>query len=240
MIHYFFSHQLEVVKISLRYDRNFSTISKEEQSLLKTKTALVVGAGGLGGFVIEGLSRIGIGAIDVCDYDFVDETNLNRQLLSLENNINQSKSNLAKQRILSINSNINTTIYNEPFPNDKVLNNISKYNIVIDCVDNISARLELEKQCISNNIPLIHGSIGGLYGKVAVVTKNNTVISDTCKNANNGIEKTLGNPFFTPAVVGSLQGLLAVKVLLNKDYLQKGFYYIDLETISIMEVPYEY
>ncbi|NLG41191.1 MAG: HesA/MoeB/ThiF family protein, partial [Chloroflexi bacterium] len=82
----------------LRYLRNHDAISEAEQAILAQKRVLVVGCGGLGGYVIECLARIGVGYLRVVDGDVFDETNLNRQLLSSNMNLGRPKTLAAQQR----------------------------------------------------------------------------------------------------------------------------------------------
>ncbi len=102
-----------------RYARNFGTITEEGQRILCSKKVLVIGSGGLGGFVIEGLSRMGIKTIGVCDYDVFDITNLNRQLFATEDVIGVPKVDVAKKRINLIDKTIDVITYNKAFPCDE-------------------------------------------------------------------------------------------------------------------------
>ena len=87
----------------LRYLRNHDAISEAEQAILAQKRVLVVGCGGLGGYVIECLARIGVGHLRVVDGDVFDETNLNRQLLSSSMNLGRPKTLAAQQRVMAVN-----------------------------------------------------------------------------------------------------------------------------------------
>ncbi len=222
-----------------RYARNVGTIGEEGQQTLSTKSVLVIGAGGLGGFVIEGLARMGVKTIGICDYDVFDVTNLNRQLFSTESTIGLSKVNTAKKRVTDINSKIKTVTYNKPFPCDEITNDISNYDLVIDCLDSLQLRIILEKFCIENNKKIIHGAVGGYFGFVGVITKDNKIIEKYALNGDdesNSAEKLMGNPYSIVGVVASLQVHLAILVLLNRPYLDKGMYYIDLLSFSIEEI----
>ncbi|MGL4392388.1 MAG: HesA/MoeB/ThiF family protein [Fusobacteriaceae bacterium] len=227
---------MEVTKVKERYSKNIGTFTIDEQKILNQKSVLVVGLGGLGGIVIEGLARLGVKKIGICDFDVFCESNLNRQLLSSEKNIGKEKILEAEARILSINKSVSIRKYGK-FPEQKILEELSlkEYDIVIDCVDNYETKLELENICTRENIFLIYGAIGGLFGQLAVITRNNKII-EFQKNMVNSIEKNLGNPFFTPAIVGTFEVYLCCKVLLGKKYLRNGFYYIDLDNFSLEEI----
>ena len=89
--------------MDIRYTRNIGTISEDEQAALATKRGCVVGCGGLGGGVIEGLVRIGVGHLTVVDGDVFDETNLNRQVLTNEDNLRHPTAFKARLQIMTIN-----------------------------------------------------------------------------------------------------------------------------------------
>ncbi len=233
--------------MSSRYARNFGTLSEDGQKLLHTKKVLVIGAGGLGGFVIEGLARMGIKTIGVCDYDVFEASNLNRQLLSNEEVLGQQKAIVARKRIHLIDSTINVTTYITAFPNEQITDDIEKYDLVIDCLDNLKTRFLLENYCIEHNKLLIHGAIGGYYGTVGVVTSDNRILSKLVQTVDDEneddleiletVDMRMGNPFAIVAVVAGLEVHLAISVLLGKEYLKKGMYYIDIQNFSIDEVP---
>ncbi len=222
-----------------RYARNFGTLSEEGQKTLCSKKVLVIGSGGLGGFVIEGLSRMGVKTIGVCDYDVFDITNLNRQLFATEDVIGTSKVDVAKKRIGLIDKTIDVITYKKAFPCEEIENDINMYDLVVDCLDNMKSRIILEEFCLSYDKKLIHGAIGGFYGTVAVVSKENKIIEKLSVNLEEGsdtTDKIMGNPFQTVAFVGAMEVHLAISVLLSRKYLEKGFYYIDVEDFSIDEV----
>ena len=92
-----------------RYSRNMNMLSPEENERLRSFRACVVGCGGLGGYVIELLGRLGVGTITAVDGDVFDETNLNRQLLSTEELLGESKALAAEARMKKVNSGV--TVY---------------------------------------------------------------------------------------------------------------------------------
>ena len=97
-----------------RYLRN-GILEDEEQEILKSKKVAVIGCGGLGGYVVEMLARLGVGHLVLCDGDRFDETNLNRQLLAKEDNLGISKVLEAAKRVLEINSHVRMTVHDEKF-----------------------------------------------------------------------------------------------------------------------------
>ena len=89
-----------------RYTRNFPAISPEEQEILKEKTVTVIGCGGLGGYLINGAARLGIGKLRLIDCDVFSESNLNRQLFCTEKNLGKSKAQEAAKAVKIINSEV--------------------------------------------------------------------------------------------------------------------------------------
>ncbi len=216
-----------------RFEKNFATISKAEQEKLANLKVLVVGLGGLGGIVSEGLVRLGLYHIGICDFDLVDETNLNRQLLAYEDNLGKAKLELCKQNLLRINQNIVVSCYDKlSQTNQSLIEDLTTYDLVIDCLDNYPSRLLLHNLCIERDIKVIYGAIAGNYGYLGVRTNDNNILFDN----EHGVEKQLGNPFYTPAIVGAMQIKLALDVLFKKAYLNKGFYSIDLESFTIEKI----
>ena len=124
------------------------------QKLQKAKVA-IFGIGGVGSFVVEGLVRAGISNFILVDDDKVCLTNLNRQLIATRKTIGKPKVEIAKTRILEINPNANVEIYQEFFMKDTkgILDDTIDY--IIDCVDTVTAKIELVVKANKLNIPII-------------------------------------------------------------------------------------
>ena len=212
-----------------RYSRNIGVITAEEQQILSQKSVCVIGCGGLGGGVIENLVRIGIGKLTVVDSDVFDVTNLNRQMLSNENNIGKAKAAEAVEQMNLINSEVEITPIQTELTEENCTQIIAGHDLVIDAVDNIKTRFVLEKACEAKNIPMIHGAIGGWSGQVAVVRPGDKLISkiygsriDEDKHDGEAedtaaVDTSSGNLSFTASVVSAIQSAEAIKVLLNKE-----------------------
>jgi len=218
-----------------RFARNKQSITEAQQKQLAQKKVLVVGCGGLGSHVLEGLARIGIKQLGFCDYDVFDVTNLNRQLNALESTIDQFKALVAYKRIKSINSEIKSKVYTEKYPSSTILDDLPGYDLVIDCLDSIATRKQLEIDCLKLDKTLIYGAIAGQYGYFGVITKDNQLMAMQ-KSQDDGVEKQLGNPYYIVATVASMQVMLAIRVLLGQSYHKHGFYVIDLADLSIEKI----
>lgn len=131
-------------------------IGKENVEKLKNKHVIVFGAGGVGGYVIEALVRSGIGHISVVDNDKVSYSNLNRQIIALQNTIGKSKVEVIKERILSINPECQVhgiEMFYLPENADDIL--LENYDYVVDAIDTITSKIELAKRCEEKNVKLI-------------------------------------------------------------------------------------
>lgn len=200
-----------------RYIRNGETVDPHEQLLLREKKIAVVGCGGLGGYVIEMLARLGVGHLTVIDGDVFDVSNLNRQLLCTEALLGHSKAHAAQKRIQAIDSQISVIAHHAFLTAENGQSYLAGHDLVIDALDSITSRFVLEALCLELNIILIHGAIAGWYGQIATIYPGDNLLKKIYKsNEQRGKEKILGNPSFTPALIASLQVSEATKVLLNK------------------------
>ncbi|WP_313018323.1 HesA/MoeB/ThiF family protein [Acetoanaerobium noterae] len=219
----------------LRYSRNKNLMSDDEITLLSQKKVCVLGLGGLGGYIVEMLSRIGVGSLTLVDGDVFDETNLNRQLFSSMNNLGSSKALEAEKRVKGINPLTKVIPVYEFVDSSNAMKIIANHDVIVDALDSIDLRKYIAKVCTELNLPLVHGAIAGWYGQVATIYPNDTTLDILYpKDIKRGIEKELGNPSFTPALVASIQVSEVIKLLLNRgDLLRNSFMMIDLYTNDI-------
>ena len=209
---------LQANLLPARYQRNQQMISTMQQLQLFQSRVAVVGCGGLGGYVLEELARLGVGKIVAIDPDIFEEHNLNRQLLSSIELLGTSKALAAVQRISEINPAVRVTPIAAAFDKENGSEMLGSVELVIDAVDNIPTRLDLAEICSQLNIPLIHGAIAGWFGQVATIYPGDKLLQKLYGNwtGGKGIEAGLGNPSFTPAVAASLQVAEACKLLLGQ------------------------
>lgn len=198
-----------------RYQRNIGTITQEEQNLLGKKSVCIIGCGGLGGGVIENLTRMGVGNLTVVDGDVFDETNLNRQVLSHEKNLGAAKALEAAEQMNLINSNVTITPVHGILTEENASDIIRGHDVVVDALDNVGARRCLEQACEAENIPLVHGAIGGWNGQVGIVMPGCRMIQQLYEVESQVAAPT--NPPFTPAVVAAMEAAETVELLLNRD-----------------------
>ncbi|MFO7897005.1 MAG: ThiF family adenylyltransferase [Candidatus Cloacimonadales bacterium] len=143
-----------------RYTQN-RIFSQNEMKKIEAAHVCVVGCGGLGGYVLELLARLGVGEITVVDGDSLEESNLNRQILSREANLGSSKVKAAEKRISSINSEIKLHALNKFLTPENAVEIISEMDLVIDALDSIETRKILAQACATENLVLVHAAIAG-------------------------------------------------------------------------------
>ncbi len=139
-----------------QFSRTELLIGKEGIKKLKDTKVAIFGIGGVGSFVVEGLVRAGVGKFVLIDDDKICLTNLNRQIIATRKTIGKYKVDVAKERILEINPNAEVETYQEFFmPDSKTEIIKSDINYVVDCIDTVTAKIELVMQCKKLNIPII-------------------------------------------------------------------------------------
>ena len=204
--------------IPCRYLRNIGTIGLDGQIMLLQSTVAVVGAGGLGSTVIELLARQGIGHLIIIDNDRFTEQNLNRQIMSTEENLGEYKVIAAAKRIKEINSATTVTTFRERLTGENAQSLLSGAHVAVDGLDNLSSRLVVEQACRQLAIPYVYASIGGFNGQLMTVFPGDVGLSSlygSCSSTmpEHGIETRIGNPPATVAMIAALQLQEVVKII---------------------------
>lgn len=218
------------------FTRNIGAVDEAEQEVLKKSRVFIAGAGGLGGYIVELIARLGVGGITVCDKGTFEPTNLNRQLLCTTDTLNKPKSEAAKARAELINPDINFTAIHEELTAENARDLIKGSDIVIDAVDNIQTRLVLEAAAEELNIPLIMGAVNRWSGQVSAVFPGDRTVSKLMKSCAG--EKLPPVLCFAVCTTAALEVAEACKVLLDKPTLRKKVLAFDLEEgyFEILEV----
>lgn len=137
-------------------ERTELLIGENSLDKLINSKVLVFGVGGVGGFVVEALARSGIGSISIVDFDTVDITNINRQIIALHSTVGMNKVDLIENRVKDINPSCNVIKYIEKLEEENIeIFNIKDYNYIVDAIDSVNSKLALAKYCYKNNINLI-------------------------------------------------------------------------------------
>lgn len=139
------------------FQRTELLLGKENLEKLKNSHVIVFGVGGVGGYVVEGLVRSGIGSLTIVDFDKIDITNLNRQIIATQDSIGEVKVEAFKKRVLSINPDIKLYTYEEKFFKDKkdMFFKDKKYDYIVDAIDIVTAKLDLIEIAKETDTPII-------------------------------------------------------------------------------------
>lgn len=151
------------------FEVHHKLIGKLEQDKISSTSIVVIGVGGLGCVVAEGLVRLGIKKITLVDGDIVQKTNIPRQFLFTSKDIGKPKVEVAKKQLSDIFQNIEITVINDFFTKETTL---QKIDIVVDCTDNYTARYAISKKCMELNLPMVYGGVDKFEGQIGVFNYN--------------------------------------------------------------------
>ncbi len=203
----------------------------EGQILLQNSKVLIIGLGGLGSPTAIYLTIAGVGTIGLFDFDRVDLSNLQRQPLYTENDVDQYKVEVAKKRLEEFNKNINIHLYNDFF-NLSYKEILKDYDLVIDCSDNIPTRKMINQACLEMGKPFIYCSIDQFTAQIALLNYDNGPCYDCLfpNIENSSLASCLDRGVLGPiaGIAGMYQALEAIKFLSNMDFLKDHLLYIDL------------
>jgi len=207
----------------LRYSRHIllPQISYEGQEKLVESHALVVGAGGLGSPVALYLAAGGVGKLTICDFDEVDLTNLQRQIIHTTQSVGLNKALSAQQAIQAMNPDTVVQTVQEKSSVKAFEKLIGEADVVIDCTDNFATRYTLNRICVKLRKPLVSGAAIGFEGQVSVFDMRNAASPCyQCLFPDMGAEENLRcaeNGVFSPLVgiIGTTQAAEAMKLLMG-------------------------
>ena len=156
-------HELE------KYSRQIilNEVGPEGQQKLKKASVLIIGIGGLGSSVIQYLNAAGVGKIGIVDYDKVELSNLNRQLIYKDSDIGKSKVDVAKNYISELNSFTKIEIFEMRIDEKNLPDIIGDYDIIADCTDNLETRLSINDVCTKFKKKSVVSAVGGFFGQIA-------------------------------------------------------------------------
>jgi molybdopterin/thiamine biosynthesis adenylyltransferase len=233
-VHEVYKEALRLGILPYRYIRNREAISVEEQLKLAESRVAVVGAGGLGGQVILVLARVGVGHLVVVDHDVFDETNLNRQALCHGESIGRPKPEVAIVR--SINPGVEVTPHMAKIDDSNAREILGGSDVVVDALDNVSARFALERATKALKIPLVHGAVAGFEGRMMTIFPEDPGLKNLYGSELARVDDTkrpeaiLGVPVLTPSFIANLQAMEVVKIVLKRGKIfQNTMLHADLE-----------
>jgi len=234
----------------IRYARHLilPEIGVEGQQKLKQAKVLVIGAGGLGCPVLQYLTAAGVGTIGIVDFDKVEESNLQRQILYSAGDIGKYKVDVAKEKLSKQNPFINIISYRLRIASENALDIIFGYDIVVDGSDNFATRYLINDACVILNKPLVFGSIFKFQGQLSVFNYKGgptyrclypepPVDGEILNCAEIGVIGVL------PGIVGALQANEAIKIItevgevLNEKLLTFDSLTVQFNTFDIVADP---
>ena len=206
----------------IRYTRhlNVPEISESGQIKLKEASVLIVGAGGLGSASSLYLTAAGIGKIGIVDSDFVELSNLQRQIVHGMNFIGKPKVDSAKERLLEINPSVEVCGIHERITPENINEIVADYPIMIDATDNFETRYLLNAACVRMKRILIYGAVYQFYGQMSVFDGSKgpcfrcvfrEIPTEEVIKAN----RDVGVVSPVPGVIGTLQAVETIKLILN-------------------------
>ncbi|HIP31335.1 MAG TPA: molybdopterin-synthase adenylyltransferase MoeB [Crocinitomicaceae bacterium] len=205
-----------------RYSRHIllDKIGLAGQEKLKKAKVLVIGAGGLGSPVLLYLAAAGVGTIGIIDFDVIEDSNLQRQVLFSTEDIGKSKAITAKKKLEAQNPYIEIIAYNFPLNNKNAVDLIEKYDIVIDGTDNFNTRYLVNDACVITNTILVYGAIYKFEGQVSVFNYQNgptyrCLFPEPPKKGSVPSCSEVGVIGILPSIIGSMQANEAIKILLG-------------------------
>ena len=206
----------------LRYSKQvmLPQIEIEGQQKIMDSTMLIIGMGGLGSPTALYLAASGVGHLIIADFDQVDLSNLQRQIIHGTSDIGDDKVNSAKAKMLEINPNIKVTIANEIVHTDNLSSLIKDVDVVLDGTDNFESRFEINKACVKFQKPLVSAAVIRLEGQISVFKgyeKDQPCYQCLYSEEGNENESCVQNGVLAPVagLVGTIQALQAIKVLLG-------------------------
>jgi len=219
-----------------RYARNIPALTEEECLSLQKKRVLVVGCGGLGGHIIDQLTRIGIGFLRVVDGDVFEPSNLNRQLLSRIPLLGVSKAKAAADHVAKVNPDVTVEAVDTFMTRQKVRSLIADCDIVLDALDNIPSRRLLAAACSEAGIPYVYGAIQGWVAQAAISMPGDDLVKTLYPQDVAIRDKSVLS--FTPALCASMQTSLCVKLLTGRPVETGKVYYFDLLDMEFETIPF--
>ena len=218
-----------------RYERQilYPDFGEEGQKRLKQSHVVVAGLGGLGCSASLYLTCAGVGHVTLIDCDRVELSNLNRQTLHFEEDIGEGKPISAARKLTELNSSIEVTPVFKKITESNAREIIKGADLVIDGMDNFKTRFILNKACIAEGIPFIHGGVHGLFGEVTTILPGKTpCLACIFPEVPHG---KVTFPVFgvTPALIAILQVTEAIKLLAGFGSLLTGkMLYFNGETMD--------
>ncbi len=217
-----------------RYLRNFNTLNIDHQTRLACSCVLLVGLGGLGGYILEILGRTGVGTFILADGDFFEESNLNRQILGTVDTLEKSKVITARARLEVINPFCRCRVISGFMTREALPELMQSSDLVVDALGGIEFRQTLLEEASRAGLPLVTGFVAGTTGLASAVYPQGKSPGLFWQGKNSeGAEIILGNTASTVSLIASVQAAEVIKILSGKKSgLADKVFLADLETLT--------
>ena len=206
-----------------RYDRQIMIpeIGEEGQEKLKRAKIVIAGVGGLGSPIAVYLAAAGVGTIRIIDQDTVDISNLNRQILHWDRDVERGKVDSAFEKLSELNPNIEVEALRTTIGENNVSRLTEGYDAIVDAMDNMPTRYLLNRAAIEMGIPFFHGAVRGFEGRVMTIIPGKTACLQCMYRGPVPEEKfpVIGT---APALVGAIQATEVIKYLVDMGGLLAG------------------
>lgn len=207
----------------LRYSRHIllPQIEYDGQEKLTQSHVLIVGAGGLGSPVAMYLAASGVGTLTICDFDAVDLTNLQRQIIHTTQSVGINKAVSAQQAIFELNPEVTVQTVQTKSTEAEMATLVAQADVVVDCSDNFATRYALNRLCFQHKTPLVSGAAIRFEGQISVFDfRNETTPCYHCLYPDVGSDQEMrcaDNGVFAPLVgmIGTAQAAEVLKLILN-------------------------
>lgn len=223
-----------------RYSRQIllPEVDYDGQLKLAQSHAVIFGLGGLGSPVSLYLASAGVGKLTLVDFDEVDDSNLQRQVVHREANIGQPKVESAQNNLLALNHHIEIDTVNRKPDAAQLQKLVESADVIVDCTDNFESRFALNRACFAAQKPLISGAAIRWEGQLSTYDfrKESSPCYQCLYKEESGVELTCSqNGVLSPVVgmIGSMQAVEAIKALLNQPTLTGKLMIVDAYTMHI-------
>lgn len=207
----------------IKYDRQIiiEGFGEEGQEKLKRARAFIAGAGGLCSSVATYLAAAGIGTIRIADYDKVELSNLNRQILHWEEDVGRAKVQSARSKLSRLNPASKIAPIEEKLDEANIENLVADSDLIVDAMDNLPTRFLLNRVALKKNIPLFHGAVRGFEGRATTVVPGETACLK-CIYRGAVPEKKFPVVGTAPAIIGCIQATECIKHVVGLGEPLKG------------------
>jgi molybdopterin/thiamine biosynthesis adenylyltransferase len=212
-------------------------LGNKGQELLATKHVVIIGAGGLGSNSANLLLRMGIGSMDIIDYDQVDLTNLHRTAVFSEEDIGKSKASVLQERLQQVNSEVRIKGITQTVTSKNIQSLVEHAHMIIDGTDSISLRLLINDTSIENNIPWVYAGVHETVGMVLGILPKKTpcfqCIAQKIPEPKNQEIPVMGS---LPATIAAIQSNEAIKILLGEQPAGLLIYDVWNQRFDVMDI----